>query len=211
MNLVDTELELFFKLWYTLIWGINKKQKIVPKFKKPLYGQQINTESLIAVRTKMWENPNWIDDFLRGSASRDLNDRERTIIRHWREKFIKDRFIVIKHLKKHSVFMSFAAPTKLYGVLGINDLSQETAAYKAPFMVETVLLPFQDKIIHDGFLFLFDVQFSKDEKDNIFKKTYQEIKTTDGIIETIGTAPVPAKKSKPAKTAAPPPEKAASK
>jgi len=194
MNLTQTEVELFYKLWYALMWDINEKHKIVPEFKKPVYGERVNERLFVAIRSKLWENPQWIDDFLRDHEQSGLTKTECEILADWRSNFIKDRFIVMKHLKKYSVVMTSEEPTKLYGMCGISRSIKETAPYKTPFMIETVLLPFQDKIIYDSFINLFSVSFGKGMRDSL-KSTYDKTKETVGIIETIGTPPVPVKPS----------------
>ena len=194
MNLTQTEVELFYKLWYALMWDINEKHKIVPEFKKPVYGERVNEQMFVAIRSKLWENPQWIDDFLRDHEQSGLTKTECEILADWRSNFTKDRFIVMKHLKKYSVVMTSEEPTKLYGMCGISRSIKETAPYKTPFMIETVLLPFQDKIIYDSFINLFSVSFGKGMRDSL-KSTYDKTKETVGIIETIGTPPVPVKPS----------------
>jgi len=57
MSLSQPEIVLFYKLWCTLIWAINQKYKIVSAFRKPIYGERINEKSFIAIRGKLWENP----------------------------------------------------------------------------------------------------------------------------------------------------------
>ncbi|MDR1991903.1 MAG: DUF6398 domain-containing protein [Nitrososphaerota archaeon] len=192
MYLSRSEVELFYKLWCTLTWTINQKHKIVPAFKKPVYGEHINTEPIIAIREKLWENPQWIDEFLDEKGSNELNENEREILRDWRKKFIKDKFIVVKHLATYSVFMTFDDPAKLYGVYGISNPIRETAPNDVPFIVETILLPFEDKIIYDSLLVTYKISFGKNAREDI-NDSYKQIKEKTGIIETIGIPPTPIK------------------
>jgi hypothetical protein len=50
-----------------------------------------------------------------------------------------------------------------------------------PRYVETVLLPFEDKIIYDGFIAPYNVSFGSGYARS-FKDTYREVKEKDGII-----------------------------
>lgn len=208
MNLAQAEIVLFYKLWYTLIWNINEKHKFVPEFKKPVYGERVNEEPFIAIRKKLWENPQLIDDFLHDNEFGELNEIEHGILKDWRNNFIKDEFIVMKHLKTYSVFMTFDTPVKLYGVCGISNPIKDTAPYEVPYMVDAVLLPFKGKIIYDSFLGTYPVSFGKGYRESM-KKAYEEAKETIGIIEIMGVPPVPVKpsekKSKPASKKSPPP------
>ena len=192
MKLSQTEIELFYKLWYTLIWSINEKHKIVPEFKKPVYGERVNEEPFIAIRPKLWENPQWIDELLRGGEFGGLSETEHGILRDWRNNFIKDRFIVMKYLKAYSVFMTFDKQTKLYGVCGISNPIKQTSPYGVPYMVDAVLLPFKGKIIYDSLLGHYPVSFGKGYRDSM-KTAYEETMERAGIIEIMGVPPTPVK------------------
>jgi len=192
MKLTQPEIELFYKLWYALIWGINEKQKIVPTFKKPVYGERVNTKPIVAVRMKLWENPQWINEFLDDNDYGDFTETERGILVSWRDGFVKGRFFIMKHLVKYSVFMSAESPAKLYGVYGISDPIKESVYYPVPVMVEAVLLPFNDKIIYDSFIAPFSIAFGKGAREGL-KMSYDEAKKTIGIIENMKISPVSAK------------------
>jgi hypothetical protein len=206
MKLAQSEKELFYKLWYALIWGINEKHKFVPAFKKPVYGERVNEEPFIAIRKNLWENPQWIEEFLRDNDYGELTETERGILIDWRKKFIKDKFIIMKHLAKYSVFMSLNKPIKLYGVCGISNPIEETLRYEVPCLVETVLLPFKAKIIYDSFIAGFSISFGKGIRGS-FKTSYDKARETVGIIENMDALPVLEKlyerKSKPPKPAPP--------
>jgi len=206
MNLSQNEIQQFYKLWYSLIWGVNEKHKIVPAFKKPVYGERVNEEPFIAVRAKLWENPQWIDDFLYDNEFGELTEPEYGILQNWRKNFIKAQFIVMKHLKIYSVFMTFDEPVKLYGVCGISNPIKDTAPYETPYMVDAVLLPFKDKIIYDSFIGAYPVSFGKGYRTS-FKDAYEKTKETVGIIENMNLPPVPIKppemKQKPSKSVPP--------
>ena len=187
-----SEKELFYKSWYTLIWSINQKHKIVPAFKKPIYGERVNEEPFIAIRPKLWKNPQWIDEFLCETKKHKINEIEAEILKGWRKNFIKKQFIVVKHLEKYSVFMTFEDSAKLYGVCGISNPIKETTHRNVPYMVDAVLLPFKDKIIYDSLIGVYPVSFGKGSKDSI-KNAYEKAKETTGIIENMGVPPSPIK------------------
>jgi len=193
MMLAQSEIESFYKLWCTLIWSINQKHKIVPAFRKPVYGERINEKPFMAIRPKLWENPQWIDEFLCEKESAELSESEREILKDWRKNFIKNKFIVIKHLAKYSIFMTFEEPSNIYGVLGISNPISEIVPYPVPVMVNTVLLPFKDKIIYDSFIETYSITFGKGMRESI-KESYENAKETIGIVEVIGKIPTPIKR-----------------
>ena len=204
MKLPQHEIELFYKLWYSLIWSINQKHKIVPCFDKPEYGDDVNEEPFIVIREKLWENPQWIDEYLHENENDRLPQAEREILLDWRNNHVKGRFFIIKHLAKYSVFTPGDDSKKLYGVHGISNPINETVRYEIPFIAETVLLPFKGKIIYDSFISTFGVSLGKNIRDEL-NRYFKTVKEEIGIIESIGKPPAsvkpPTKKPKPQKDA----------
>lgn len=193
MNLTQSEVALFYKLWYGLIWSINEKHKVIPSFKKPEYGTRVSVsvEEFIKVRNAMWDNPEWIDDFLSDHDNGEFTEQERGIIIEWRKHFVKGKFLIIKHLTKHSVLMTFEdTPNFLYGVCGISDPVKESMPYPIPFLADLVLLPFGDKIIYDSLAAVSHISFGSGMRSSI-KGWYDETKEKYGIIEILnGEIPV---------------------
>ena len=112
MNLSQADVSLFYKLWYELIWSINHKHGIVPKFDKPIYGKPADQQAFFSIRNKMWKNPYWIDDFLSESEFGALNEIERSIISRWRNEFVSGRFLVMQHTSKYTIFMNYDVDIK---------------------------------------------------------------------------------------------------
>ena len=206
MVLSQQEKELFFKLFYALVWNVNEKHKVVSSFEMPVLGNSINQKTFIAVRDQIWDNPEWIDEFLLDPCSGGFNTYERDIVKCWRDNYIKEHFVVIRHLKYYSVFMTISEPVKLYGVFGLSDPIREKMENTANVMLGAVLIPFCDKIIYDGFVYLTNVSFGRNMRDS-FNEAYMNAKTTTGIIENMLNPPIPAapreKKPKPPKPAPP--------
>ena len=208
MNLSQTEIELFYKLWYMLIWNVNQKHKMIQNFAKPVYGKQFSEEQAYIIRTELWKNPQWIDDFLHNGDCGELTQTERDILTDWRSHFIEGRFLIVKHLAHYSIFMPIGEDDSqlLYGVCGISNPIKDTVPYQLPLMVDAVLLPFQGKIIYDSFLIPLNITFGKGIRAS-FNESYNTAKKTKGIIECLGETPVmgkpPAMKPKPQKPAPP--------
>lgn len=189
MTLTEQEITQFYKLWCALIWGVNEKQGIIPEFEKPVYGKNMRQEPFVEIRKVLWDNPHWIDEFIRESEYGELTETDLGILADWRKNFIKDRFVLMKHLKKYSVLMTFDDPGKLYGVCGItNPLSDVIPTSALPFMIETTLLPFKHKIIYDSLIGTFQLSFGGGYRRS-FKDAYNETKSTVGIIENMSMPP----------------------
>jgi len=182
-NLDKEDIQLFYKLWLSLNHGVNCKHNVVPQFKRPEYGKNMYEKQIFAVSEKVWEHPEWIDEF--AEENTDLTDEERGILTSWRKHFVKDKFVLERHLKKYSVLMSSAnGEEKLYGVVGITDpLETVLGAFEVPCFIETVLLPFKEQIIYYGFVITYPVVLGGNIKRSL-KEEYSRIKAVKGIIET---------------------------
>lgn len=190
MNLSQTDISLFYKLWYELNWSINQKYGIVPGFDKPIYGQRVDQQTFITIRNELWKNPHWIDEFLSDNEFGNLNEVERGMLSRWRNEYVQGRFLIMKHTNKYSVFMNTDQNGTLYGVCGIsNSFKDLIPAAALPLMVETVLIPFKDKIICDSLLNTYNVSFGSGMRGE-FKESYNIAKKKLGIIEQMGVAPV---------------------
>ncbi|MDR1871694.1 MAG: DUF6398 domain-containing protein [Deltaproteobacteria bacterium] len=193
MNLNADEICLFFKIFFHLLWTINEKHQVVDHFTLPVYGNPppLPLENLIKVRDNMWDNPQWIDDYLNDHAS-ELTEEERGIVTDWRRHFILDKFIIVKHLAKYSVFLKDSSPARVYGVIGISDpISEYFQMISPPILLNTVLLPFKNKIIYDSFFMVYNtITFGPGLRAS-FKSKYQELKNKFGVIEQLGITPEP--------------------
>ena len=187
MKLTEQEIVIFYKLWYGLVWGINKKHKVIQEFKKPVYGNHVavNMEAFVKIRDQIWEHPQWIDEFLADTENYEFTEQERGIIVLWRKHFVKGKFLVFKHLQKHSVLMRFdKQPNMLYGVCGISDPIKVTFPQTLPFLVDMVLLPFMGKVIYDGIASGYNIAFGPGLRRNI-KEWFAESQKMNGIFETL--------------------------
>jgi len=190
MVLTKQEITVFYKLWYALVWGINEKHEFVPRFQKPVYGQSVSKEPFIVIREEIWKKPELITEFIQDNEYGDFTEAELGILADWRDNFVKDKFIIVKHLTKYSIFMTFEDTASLYAVHGITDPISEAVPYPIPLMVEAVLLPFNDKIIYDSLIGAMRVSFGKGMISSI-KESYDKAKEKTGIIEDIKLPPQP--------------------
>lgn len=188
MNLTQTEIRMFYKLWYALVWRVNEKYNVIPHFKEPQYGTRISIsiEEFMKVRNAMWDNPGWIDEILAENDNGEFTEQERAIITKWRKHFMKGNFLVVKHLSKYTVLMTFSRePIYLYGVHGISDPLKNALPFPVPFPVNLVLVPWGDKIIYDSLAATSNVSFGAGLRSSV-KEWYDLSKEKYGIIEKLG-------------------------
>lgn len=134
-----------YRAWGALLAWVNEQRRIVPPFPRPTPGHPIDASLANQIRKVVWADDALRERFLAEGAS-DLGDAERDLIASWRHR-ISGPFIVLKHLQKHSIFMS----KDVYAVLGIYTPFAELIPF-VPTYVQAVLIPFRDVIITDGFL-----------------------------------------------------------
>jgi hypothetical protein len=182
MNLSQDDIVLFYKLWYTLNWSINRKYGIVESFEKPSYGQRVDQQIFVTIRNELWKNPHWINEFLNDNEYGELNEMERGILARWQNEFVTGRFLIMQHTAKYSVFMNADKNSQLFGVSGISDSFKEMIpASSLPLMIETVLLPFKDRIIYDSLMNYYNVSFGSGMRSG-FKASYDAAKKKYGIL-----------------------------
>lgn len=105
--------------------------------------------------------------------------KELAIVSKWK-KFIKTEFYIERYLKNHAILID--DDNKVYGVIGLTDSLEEfVPSFMLPQLVKTILLPFQDKIVHDGFLQPYQIYFGGNIKGEL-KDVYMKAKKKNKII-----------------------------
>jgi hypothetical protein len=181
MKLQSQEVKTFFKNWLNLLAFVNDKHKLVKNFGHPKSPVGLKLESIVKIKTKLWEDFGIIDEYI--DSVWDLPQSDIQILKGWKNK-IEGTFFILKHLPKYSVFMD-DRNNVLYGVVGISDsISVSIPAELLPRMIKTVLLPFGDRIIYDSILNVQNIQFGTNIRRD-YKERYSEIRKQKGIVSTL--------------------------
>jgi len=173
--------KLFYETWYKLLDFVNRKRNIVDyRFKLTFQGYHDET-LLYKIREKLWESPEVISEFLNSGAK--LSDEEIRLLRSWEKHCIKGQFILMKYEPEYAILMRMdkGETPKLYAVKGITNSIADAMRRPLPVMLDTVLLPFGDKIIYDSFMTSQSIGFGDGAKD-MFEKEYAKAKDAYGII-----------------------------
>lgn len=145
MILGHEEAALFYRAWWPLLAWVNEKRQLIPAFPMPTPDRPLPVAVAHPIRSALWADDRLREQYLadRGAT---LAPKERELIASWKHRK-SGRFILFKHLRSQSIFMS----DEVFGVVGlyspIADLVPAVPAY-----VEAVLLPFGDRIVIDGIL-----------------------------------------------------------
>ena len=197
-QLSPAERKLFYELWYKLLDFVNQKYHVINMRIEPVYPSNYDESQLHLIREKLWENPDVINDFLDRSAfaagsavtrgngvtesNVDLSGEEISLLRSWKKSHIKGQFILIEYESEHAIFMRTEENVKptLYAVKGMTTSIAEAMRRQLPVMLETVLLPFRDKIIYDSYIGSHPVSFGKGLRE-MFTDEYKKTKAESGI------------------------------
>jgi hypothetical protein len=171
---------LFYKLFFLIIDYVNYKKDVDPSLIfRP--DQTADVNKIIKVADVLWENPVMIDRFLR-TEGKDLTSREKKILKSWKKR-IRGSFILERHLKNGSIFLS--EDNKVYEVKGIVSTWDEMFSYrKPPIWLEGTLIPFEDCIISDGLVFERPIYFRGGAKQ-MMKNNYMNAKKNGEIITAL--------------------------
>ncbi|MFH1170392.1 MAG: hypothetical protein V1704_02440 [Candidatus Vogelbacteria bacterium] len=118
MNIPEADIELFFKLHPALLQFVNQRLRIFPNIKTAKDLKVSGVENVNQVRTELWGRMELISDFISENPV-NLSENELAIVASWKH-FIKGKFYILRHLKKYSIFLTEAGPTKAYGVCSLN-------------------------------------------------------------------------------------------
>jgi len=175
-----SERKLFYETWYKLLDFVNQKHKLFNMKIKPVYPAYRDEEVLHNIREKLWSNPKVISEFLNSTGS--LSDEEIGLLKSWEKNYIKGEFLLVKYEPEHAVLMQISkgVTPRLYAIKGMTTSIAEAMQRRLPVMLETVLLPFGDKIIYDSYMASRDITFG-DEIRNTLEKEYAVIMEEYGI------------------------------
>jgi hypothetical protein len=128
---------------------------------------------------KIFHDPTIIDKFIQENPY-NLTQIHLDLATSWKTS-IKGTFWVYKELKNYTIFIDEQEPPKIYGVLGLWDEIQTVIPMPYPALVETYLIPFQNRIIYHGFFHYYRILFGAGVKKRL-NDTYRTAKAQNGII-----------------------------
>lgn len=126
----------------------------------------------------LFENIGLIDEFIDENPP-DIPMRKLVAVSRWK-KFVRGDFFIERYLKKHAVFITDDA--EVYAVHGLTESPVDYfPKFTLPVRINAVLLPFQDKIVIDGFFLPYRVVFGSGIKSEM-KEIYNSAKQKGKII-----------------------------
>ena len=134
-------------------------------------------ENYIEARDILFEDTNVVNEFI--SSEENINKK---IILKNIQNGIKETFIYLKTLKRHSLLLS-SSSNLIYCVLGITDSIEQLIPDKFS-IIDTVILNFGNKIICDGLIRHHNVTIGKNMRKDISLK-YKLVRENNQLIKYI--------------------------
>ena len=150
-QLSSDECRVFFETWYGLMGFVNEKKSVVNTKIKPEYPNTASDMVVHKVREVLWEEPELIDEYINKT---ELPQEKIDILKLWMTNHKKGRFFVLEYQPEYAVVIApnEQGDDRLYGIKGISNSIAKVLRRDLPVLIETVLLPFNDKIIYDSFI-----------------------------------------------------------
>jgi hypothetical protein len=183
-QLTYDECVLFYETWYKLLDYVNRKLNVV-KYEFTLkYGDPHDEAKLHKIRERLWKKPDMISRFI--EDTKHLTYEEIRLLNSWEKHHIKGQFVLMKYTPWHAVLMRIekGKDTRLYAVMGMTSSIAEAVHSRLPVMLETVLLPFENKIVYDSLLSTYPIGYG-DGMINMFEEEFTKSEEKHGIITNL--------------------------
>jgi hypothetical protein len=190
------DVALFFKLHRALMFFVNQRLQVVPdKVADAEEFAALSPEVRLKVRNAFLEHADLIESFAAENPAH-LTADELDIVRSWRH-FVSGKFYIFRELKKYTVFLASGKPVIAYGVLALSQPFEELIGPHLPVLVETVLLPFKDRIVYDGLMSSYRISFGPGIRRSL-NESFNEAKARHGIVTSLpmSNEPLPPKAPK---------------
>ncbi|MEK6969764.1 MAG: hypothetical protein AABW48_05025 [Nanoarchaeota archaeon] len=182
MQLTTEDMDLFYKLNWSLLFYVNQKFKVIADLKEPNFKKE-KLENVANLHEKVHKDSSLIDSFIKENRFK-LSSEELEIVKSWKKE-VKSKFLVMKHGDYGTIFFEQSNNPKAYAVLSlIDDLEDMIPALYLPVMLETTLLPFKGKIIYNGLFVPYNIHFGKSIR-NSFEMSFRESKSKYGILTSL--------------------------
>lgn len=181
MTLDKENAALFYRLWFPLLAYVNRKYHVISDAEAAEaieQGEGIDAYDAKEIAAYLWSHACVIDEYL---AAVDLPHEHSEIIAGWK-RCKPGRYILERHLKKGSVFIS-AEDGAVFVVKGLYSSWKEMLG-ECPVLLDAVLIPFRDCIISDGLVMPYAIRFGKGAIGD-FKDAYMYAKKNNAIQLTI--------------------------
>ena len=174
MRLEQSDAELFYRLWFPLLDFVNSKYHVCPETETIDQRQGVDARDAKAIADYLWSHTGVIEEYL---VVAELPNEYAQIVAGWKQRK-PGRYILERHLKKGSVFIS-VEDGAVCMVKGLFSTWAEMLG-ESPVLLDAVLIPFRGSIISDGLVVPYRICFGKGAREG-FKEEYMNAKRNHTI------------------------------
>lgn len=157
MRLSSDDVNLFFKLHPAFLFYSNKRLGTIPGVDTLDRFMRLSFQKKGEIRNVARQHPELILDFIEDNPF-SFKETELAIIHTW-QYAVDGSFYLLRYESEYSIFLDTGTTPKAYGVVSLNNDFRNILGDKLPVYVKTVLLPFKNQIIYDGFIFTYPITF----------------------------------------------------
>jgi hypothetical protein len=178
MNLTAPEVEHFYSVWKPLLLFVNRRLNLVPEMLSIGLDDSWDVRHVQTIRDATWADDSLREAFVAENPAK-LSAEDLELVRSWRHRRAGG-FAVLRHLKKHSLFLD---RSEVFGVLGLlTPLSELTPP--PPCYVKAVLIPFGGRIIYDSLIVPYNVMLGPGIRADL-EHVYQDAVERGGVITSL--------------------------
>ena len=183
MRLTDEQVERFYGIWKPLMQFVNGRLRLGADLSEPW-----DPNEFVKVRDALWADVSLLDAFVSENPA-GLSAEDLATVASWRHR-VAGTFYVLRHLKKHSIFLETPG-SKVYAVVGLASSLDEVVPF-VPSYVQAALLPFEGQIIYDSLISAYNISFGKGIRDSL-NRAYADAKERGAIITSLLPAKPPSR------------------
>lgn len=157
MPISTEDLKLFQKLHPAYLFFVNQELNIVENVGSVEVFMELPFHHKSDIRNAARKHPDLLTEFKTKNPF-NFDALELAIIDSW-QYALDSSFYVMRYNQDHAVFLDTGTTPRVYAVHCLNKEFHEILGDETPVYVKTVLLPFKNKIIYDGFIFTYPVTF----------------------------------------------------
>ena len=167
MNLSPDESQRFYRIWWSLLSYVNGQKSLGIDFPENPLIDGVDVQDALKIRNALWESPDCLQGFVEHNPD-GLPECDLALAASWSGR-VSGNFYVMRHLKKHSIFLSRSNQPVAYGVIGIVSALEDCLHPPPPVLIKAVLLPFEGKIIYDGLISSYSISFGSGIRRNLMQ------------------------------------------
>lgn len=180
MTLTEIEYKEFLKTHLDLLFYVGHKKSVLPKDLNLKEFLNLGFQIKFKCRESLFGDENLIDEYIASNFDHLTTDQIE-ILDGFKKK-IRSNFVIFKCLTNYAIFID-TKDNKFYAVKALGD-PFDTFFDNFPVSISTTLIPFNDKIIYDGFIQSSGVYYGRNMTQTM-NEEYKKAKRNKEILTSL--------------------------